>query len=509
VPIPDVEVVRGSATDRRDASALAVVVRPGQAGMRASAAVATAARELGVDLEAELTRAEATGEAGALTTIPLHGHAARTLHAVGVGDGAPLDLRRAGAALARAACGEEHLAVASDAGADGLAHADAGLRAFAEGLLLAAYAFSRKSVEPEPRKRPVARISLAVEGAERLESARAVLARATATATAVHLARDLANTPSNEKDPAWLAAQAERVAAEAGLGVQVWDERALAAQGFGGILAVGQGSARPPRLIQLSYQPTSANADTPHVVLIGKGITFDTGGLSLKPREAMIPMKTDMAAGGAVIAVLATLAALGVTARVTGLVAAAENMPGGSAVRPGDVIRHYGGTTVEVMNTDAEGRLVLADALAYADAHLDPDVLIDMATLTGAASQGLGRRHGALYSADDGLVDALVAAGEASGDRVWRMPLVEDYRPSLDSAIADLCHISRDPKIQGGSITAALFLREFVGARRWAHLDIAGPARSDGDEHEVTKGGTGFGTRLLLRWLEDPTGLPR
>jgi leucyl aminopeptidase len=238
-------------------------------------------------------------------------------------------------------------------------------------------------------------------------------------------------------------------------------------------------------------------------VLVGKGITFDTGGLSLKPREAMIPMKTDMAAGGAVIAVMGALAALGVRARVTGLVAAAENMPGASAQRPSDVLSHYGGTTVEVIDTDAEGRLVLADALAYADAALDPDVLVDLATLTGAASMGLGRRHGALYSADDALVAELLAAGEVSGDRLWRMPLVEDYRRVLDSPIADLAHVGRDPKVSGGSIVAALFLREFVGARRWAHLDIAGPARSDGDEHEVTKGGTGFGTRLLLRWLED------
>jgi leucyl aminopeptidase len=193
---------------------------------------------------------------------------------------------------------------------------------------------------------------------------------------------------------------------------------------------------------------------------------------------------------------------LDVRARVTGLVAAAENLPGASAYRPGDVITQYGGRTVEVFNTDAEGRLVLADALAYADAHLEPDVLIDMATLTGAASQGLGRRHGALYTADDQLAAELTAAGEASGEHLWRMPLVEDYRSALDSEVADLSHVSRDRSISGGSITAALFLREFAGARRWVHLDIAGPARADRAEHEVTKGGTGFGARLLLRWLE-------
>jgi leucyl aminopeptidase len=220
----------------------------------------------------------------------------------------------------------------------------------------------------------------------------------------------------------------------------------------------------------------------------------------------MVPMKTDMAAGGAVIAAMGSLRDLGVQVRVTALVAAAENLPGASGQRPGDVIRHYGGTTVEVFNTDAEGRLVLADALAYADARLDPDILVDLATLTGAASLGLGRRHAALYSTDDALAAQLLAAGEVSGDRLWRMPLVEDYRASLDSFVADLSHVSLDPTISGGSITAALFLREFVGKRRWAHLDIAGPARADADEHEVSKGGTGFGTRLVLRWLQSMKG---
>jgi leucyl aminopeptidase len=181
-------------------------------------------------------------------------------------------------------------------------------------------------------------------------------------------------------------------------------------------------------------------------------------------------------------------------------------MPSGSAQRPGDVIRHYGGRTSEVRNTDAEGRLVLADALAYADATLHPDVLVDLATLTGAATLGLGKRHAALYTADDRLAEQLGEAGEVSGDRVWRMPLVEDYRAVLDSDIADVCHVALDKKVGAGSITAALFLREFVGARRWVHLDIAGPGRADADEHELTKGATGFGVRLLLRWLEDRKG---
>ena len=235
-------------------------------------------------------------------------------------------------------------------------------------------------------------------------------------------------------------------------------------------------------------------------MLVGKGITFDSGGLSLKPNDGMKAMKTDMAGGAAVIAVMSALARLGVTDRVTGLVAAAENMPSGSAYRPGDVLTAFGGRTVEVLNTDAEGRLVLADAIAYADAVLEPDQIVDLATLTGAARIALGSSFAALYSTSEDLAAALLASGEASGDRLWRMPLVDDYRGTLDSPVADIAHVSRGGP-GAGSITAALFLREFAGTRPWAHLDIAGAARSGSDDGEISAGGTGFGTRLLLRWL--------
>jgi leucyl aminopeptidase len=213
-------------------------------------------------------------------------------------------------------------------------------------------------------------------------------------------------------------------------------------------------------------------------------------------------MKTDMAGGAAVIATMTALRALGVKAKVTGLIPMAENMPGSDATRPGDVIRHYGGLTSEVLNTDAEGRLVLADAIAYAVARLNPDSVVDIATLTGAASLGLGKRHGALYATSEGLRDRLVAASEAAGERLWPMPLVEDYRFALDSSIADLRNIGRrELNLSGGSIVAALYLREFAGAVPWAHLDVAGPARADADEDEVTKGATGFGVRTFCRLL--------
>ena len=246
------------------------------------------------------------------------------------------------------------------------------------------------------------------------------------------------------------------------------------------------------------------------MVLVGKGITFDSGGLSLKPTDNMKAMKTDMAGGAVVMAVMSALGALGVRARVTGLVAAAENMPSGSAMRPSDVITHYGGKTSEVLNTDAEGRLVLADALAYADAELDPDVIVDIATLTGAARVALGQRYGALYATDDDLATALTRAGAASGEPMWRMPLVDDYRQAIESRVADVANIDQPAttgeRLGGGSIMAALFLREFVGGRRWAHLDVAGPGRATSEDAELTRGATGFGARALLGWLTTTPG---
>ena len=492
MPLPQVHL-SAEALATADAEVLATWVRRADGGPVLGGGAAALDETFGVTLSAALDRAAAKGEPGEVVEVPVPDPSAavRRILLVGIGDGGPTALRRAGAALARRAKTPRFAtdtALTSDAG---------GVRAHVEGILLGSYRFSRRSKAPEDP--PLARVDLHMASTRPFEQA---VANASTTAAAVHLSRDLANTPPNEKDPVWLARQATMRARRNGVEVRVRDERDLADEGWGGVLGVGSGSARPPRVIELRYRPSGGSTRSPHVVLVGKGITFDSGGLSLKPRDAMVPMKTDMAAGGAVIAVMCALQAAGVQVPVTGLVAAAENMPGASALRPGDVIRHYGGRTVEVFNTDAEGRLVLADALAYADEQLAPDILVDLATLTGAASMGLGRRHGALYTDDDELAEQLTAAGQASGERLWRMPLVEDYRPALDSSVADLANISRDPKVQGGSIVAALFLREFVGARRWAHLDIAGPARAERDEHEVSKGGTGFGTRLLLRWLE-------
>ncbi|MEY4967400.1 MAG: hypothetical protein RIQ73_99 [Actinomycetota bacterium] len=233
-----------------------------------------------------------------------------------------------------------------------------------------------------------------------------------------------------------------------------------------------------------------------------EGITFDTGGVSLKrPYELMIPMKSDMAGAAAILATLTALEELQPNVRVTALMMCAENAISATAQRPSDVIKHYGGTTVEVINTDAEGRLVLADGLAYADINLDPDYLIDIATLTGSATLGLGRQFAAMYTRDDKLAAQFVKAGADSGDRVWRMPLIDDYKDSLESDVADFNHNASYASYSAGSVTAALFLEHFAGTRRWLHLDIAGTGRSEVDAGENPKGGTGYGVRLLTQWI--------
>jgi leucyl aminopeptidase len=447
---------------------------------------------LGASAAEVIAGGELTGRAGEVSqSVARLGHGVSRVLFLGVGGRSPGELRKAGAALARQVPAGQ--AAVTTAVLDEPAE---GLQAFVQGLLLGSYRFSLKSSGPSASSpASPARVSLLVAGSA--DRARTLVEWAVTLAGAVGLARDLSNTPSSVKSPAWLAAQAVSVAERHGLQARIWTDTDLASGGFGGLLGVGCGSARPPRLIELRYQPPGSGR---HVVLVGKGITFDSGGLSLKPNDSMKLMKTDMAGGAAVIAVMSALAALGVTARVTGLVAAAENMPSGSALRIGDVITHYGGRSVEVLNTDAEGRLVLADALAYADKVLDPDVLVDIATLTGAARVALGSVMAAMYATDDALAADLLAAGTASGDRLWRMPLAGEYCDGLESSVADLANVATGTG-RAGSIDAALFLREFTGGRRWAHLDIAGPARATADDGESTKGATGFGTSLLLQWL--------
>jgi leucyl aminopeptidase len=469
------------------------VIVVGEGGLPAAAK--EAGERLGVDLGRLLEAQQGTGftpSAGATAAYPLLSGEVTEILLVGAGDGSAKDLRHAGAAIARFGRGKDELTTVVAEGID-----DAALQALAEGVVLGSFTYTLKTVDPG--KPVLTRLTLTDGSATARQP---VLDRGVVIGRTGWLARQFAITPSNEKDPAWLAARATELAASTGLQVTVWDEKKLAADGFGGILAVGQGSTRPPRFIRLDYVPDGATKDTPYVVLVGKGITYDTGGLSLKPREGMVSMKRDMTGGGSVIATLSALRELGAQVKVTGLICAAENMPSGSAYRPDDVIRHYGGRTTEVKNTDAEGRLVMADGLAYAVKELKPDVVVDIATLTGAIKVSLGAMlYGGMFATDDALADNLAEAGRVSGEELWRMPLPAEYEELIATPIADSVNSSKGP----GSITAALFLKAFTGGIPWAHLDLSSIAESPADRFEYSIGATGAGARLLTTWLTSDT----
>jgi leucyl aminopeptidase len=436
---------------------------------------------------------DATGKAGELLEVPIAAPEAKLsrIYFVGVGENTPEDLRKAGTALSRKVKGTGSAILNS------LVTNKQSARSHAVAIVLASYSWSHKS--PPPKALKAASFTLVGKFESELTEARLL-------AEGVWLARDLFHTPSNIKNPLWIAEQAKAQVTKvksSALKIEVKSGAGLAK--FGGLLAVGNSAPKPgPRLVQVSYEPRGSK-NWPHVVLVGKGITFDTGGVSLKrPYEHMVGMKSDMSGAAAVLATVIAIAKLGVNApkvRVTGILMCAENALSSTAQRPSDVITHYGGTTVEVINTDAEGRLVLADGLAYAGAELDPDYLIDVATLTGAATLGLGRQYAAMYTRDVALAQSLYNAGQSSGERVWHMPLIDDYKVALASEIADFNHTAEKPDFNGGSITAALFLEHFAGDRKWVHLDIAGPARSENDSGENPTGGTGFGVRLLIEWL--------
>ena len=387
----------------------------------------------------------------------------------------------------RIAAGKIGRELAPGAGAlavDGLAGAR--LAAFVEGLLLGAYRFDLRSA-PQPGPTVVDLCGAADDDA---------VERGRRAAAATVWARDLGNTPASTKTPAWLAEQAARELSEVGVSVAEHDVAWLREQGFGGVLAVGGAAAAAPRFIEASWRPRGAVAGR-HLVLVGKGITFDTGGINLKRGENMRTMHTDMVGGAAVLAALRVVAEARLPIRVTALVPAAENVFGAASYRPGDVVRHYGGRTTEITNTDAEGRMVLADAMAYAVARLKPTALVDVATLTGAVKTALGLHTAALFATSEELAGQLVAAGEATGEPLWRMPLPDEYDSLLRSEIADAINSPGNP----GTITAALFLRHFAGNVPWAHLDIAGTGRAAEDDGMFCRGATGFGTRLLAEWV--------
>jgi leucyl aminopeptidase len=488
-PLPPQLQLSSSGLVSTDAKVVAIGFTGSEGDYTVAIGADEALHELGVDVFALLDRAGASGTGGATVGHEVFGHGSvERVLLVGLGSESPQDFRRAGAAVAREARSRGPAATSLGALAD-----DDQLDALVEGLVLGSFGFHRKTGETKPsHAETIVLTDLGGPSRSRLVDAAQVRARAS------WRARTFALTPSSEKGPERLESWAREAAAHGGLGIDVWDEKRLAAEGFGGILAVGSASAYPSRMIRLDYTPRRANRRTPHVVLVGKGITFDTGGLSIKPRDAMMSMKRDMTGAGVVIAVLGAAKDLGVSVKVTGLVAGAENAVGAAAMRPGDVITHYGGRTSEVGNTDAEGRLVLADALAYAAEEIKPTTIVDIATLTGAGKMALGTSLGALFANDDDLARGLIAAGRQAGEPVWRLPLVDDYEESLDNAFADATNNSGQP----GAITAALFLQHFARpSAPWAHLDIASVGDSPKDAFEYTQGATGFGARLLLRWL--------
>ena len=449
--------------------------------------IADIEKVFGLNLVDELTFFGPTAKAGEIFEIPVSATDSPTdrIFLVGIGDQSGSALRAAGASVGRKVRGK-NLTVYS-------ACAVKEVKAHAISMSLGAWVWNLKT----DKKKEVPQLLIGSKDKKEIEDAAAI-------AQAMCRARDLVHTPANIKTPAWMGKQAESFAKGTSLKVKVYAGAEL--KEFGGLKAVGGSSPKPgPRMIEVSYQPKSSKKSInalPHIVLVGKGITFDTGGISLKrPYDTMMAMKSDMAGSAAILATLTALEQLQPNVRVTALMMMAENAISGTAQRPSDVIKHYGGTTVEVINTDAEGRLVLADGLAFADLNLDPDYLVDIATLTGAATLGLGRQYAAMYTRDNVLAAQLSKAGEASGDRVWHMPLVDDYKDSLGSDIADFNHNASKGKYSAGSVTAALFLENFVGTRRWVHLDIAGTARSEVDAGENPKGGTGFGVRLLTEWI--------
>jgi leucyl aminopeptidase len=485
-PLPEVEV---TAAPRRGVPVV-VLARVGEDVF--SPLLGPGGADLGTDWAAAVGL---TGKAGEVHTAATHGAGVRWV--AGIGDGEPEQWRKAGAALVRAF--EARASTEADSG-QRVSRAlqltlppEAGAAEVAElvlGVSLGGYRFKVSSEAAKPRLRS---LRLVVGEPGQLEHLRTAVEQTLAYAAGTVATRDMGNTPSNIKDPAWLAQTAAKLGADLpGLKVAVHDERWMAAQGFGGVLAVGGGSARPPRFVTLTYAPPRPTG--PHIVLVGKGITFDTGGISIKPAEGMQWMRTDMCGGAAVISALVTVARLGFPVRVTGLVPIAENHVSGTAYRPGDIVRHYDGQTTEVSNTDAEGRMVLADALGYAARNLKPDLMVDVATLTGAMKIALGTRIGGLFANDDELAKRIAAAGARRGEAWWRMPLLADLDGDVASGIADWQQCPPGP----GSITAALFLQKFTGGVPWAHLDIAGPARAEKVYDEVVPGATGFATRTLV-----------
>jgi leucyl aminopeptidase len=430
------------------------------------------------------------GKTGEIGLLPSMGRiSARAIALVGLGKQDRLDasvLRRAAAGAARRLSKHTALGTTLHEALGG----DAAASAVAEGFLLGSYKYA--GIKSAPAPQPLQRVELVGAGAD-------AVARGRALGEATRFARDLINEPAATLTPDVLARHAREVADVNGLECEIFEESELRERGFGGVLGVAQGSSVAPRFITLRYTPEGAKN---RVALIGKGVTFDSGGYSIKPAKSMETMKTDMSGAAAVLATMSAVAKLGVKSEVLAFIPSTENMVSGAAIKPGDVITHYGGKTSEVLNTDAEGRLVLGDALAYASEQ-QPQAIIEISTLTGSIMIALGKKIAGLFSNDDALLREVEGAAESAGERLWHMPVAADvYRNEIDSDVADIKNTGNSSPY-GGATVATLFLREFIAEDiPWAHIDIAGVARADADNDEIAKGGTGFGTRTLLTWLE-------
>ena len=499
--MPTFEVSRGALT-KSSAEVLAIPAAssPDADGGRSRPVLGADAEELGgalgIDLAAELDGLEFEGSVGALARIPTRGRVpARTVLVVGVGPADEVDadrLRRAGAAVANVTTRAASVATTLPSVGD-LDPADAA-QAVVEGITLGTYRFGTYKSEQDDHALDT--VTFHPAGDASSAGWKAGIEPGLVAASAAMLARDLVNLPAGDKRPPALAERVATEFANTDVTVRVLEEDELEAGGYGGLLGVGAGSTAPPRLVELTYAPDGARG---HIALVGKGITFDSGGLSLKPSASMETMKMDMGGAATVLATVKAAAELRLPVKLTGLLALAENMPSGSAIRPGNVLRTHGGTTIEVLNTDAEGRLVLADALAHAS-ELSPDLIVDMATLTGAATVALGPRIGALMSTDDDVAEALLAAGQRAGEPFWRLPLAtEQYGEDLKGDVGD---VKNSGWKGAGTIRAGLFLHTFVGdGIPWAHLDIAGVAWSDERRGYLAKGATGVPVRTLVEWL--------
>jgi len=497
VPVPSLPTLTVAKVPDKGASALVVGYGPDGVVGAPSTLDKEYARRLGQSVSALAASVGIKTDSGHTRTLPAVGGWPVVI-VVGIGDGTPTqeDLRQAAGAGVRQAAkqggGDAHVAVAL--GAD----EPETVQAVAEGALLGSYRYQPVSTgtanSSNGKPAAISALTVITPLAGRRSAVTHAVESARTVAASVVAAREWVNIPPNLLFPASFAEEAAAYLKGSKVAVEVLDDKALTKGGYGGILAVGGGSSRLPRLVRLAYAPRGAKL---HLALVGKGITFDSGGLNLKPGDSMNTMKCDMAGAAAVIAAVKAIADLGLRVKVTAYASMAENLPSDTSYRPSDVLTMYGGKTVENGNTDAEGRLVMADAIARASEDA-PDLIVDVATLTGAAIVALGDKTAGLMASDDDTADRLLDAAEAAGEDIWQLPIPKHIRGKLDSKVADIRSTGGDRT--AGALVAAAFLREFVGEGiSWAHLDIAGPAWTDGGgSGYISSGGTGFGVRTLV-----------